>query len=136
MTAATEAQGPATVQGFVRFLETGQAEGVFATELVCDVNFPQQRILGMTEDALVALRRSEHPGSTDVRIERLDPTDRGWVLQLEERWMRDGERWYSRELFRADVSDGRIVELTVYCTGDWDEALQREHAAAATSVGS
>ena len=23
-----------------------------------------------------------------------------------------------------------IAELTVYCTGDWDEARQREHAAA------
>jgi hypothetical protein len=24
--------------------------------------------------------------------------------------------------------DGTIVEMSIYCTGDWDEAKQREHA--------
>jgi hypothetical protein len=33
-------------------------------------------------------------------------------------------------MIRADVADGRIAEMSVYCTGDWDEAKQREHAAA------
>jgi len=33
-------------------------------------------------------------------------------------------------LFRADVSDGAISQLTVYCTGDWDRARVAEHAAA------
>jgi hypothetical protein len=33
-------------------------------------------------------------------------------------------------MIRADVIDGTIVELSVYCTGDWDEAKQREHAEA------
>ena len=33
-------------------------------------------------------------------------------------------------LDRADVVGSTIVEMAVYCTGDWDEAKQREHAAA------
>jgi len=49
---------------------------------------------------------------------------------VEERWDHDGQRWYCREMIRADVVDDRIVEMSVYCTGDWDEARQRDHAAA------
>ena len=35
---------------------------------------------------------------------------------------------YSREMARADVVDGAISAVSVYCTGDWDEALQARHA--------
>jgi len=31
---------------------------------------------------------------------------------------------------RADVEDGSISELSVYCTGDWDTERVAEHQAA------
>jgi hypothetical protein len=37
-------------------------------------------------------------------------------------------------MFRVDIEDGRIVDLAVYCTGDWDEARQREHAQEVTLI--
>ena len=62
-----------------------------------------------------------HPGT--VRVERLDPTPRGWVMQIEERWAdEDGAPWYCREMFRADVTGGLFSDLAIYCCGDWDEA--------------
>ena len=33
-----------------------------------------------------------------------------------------------REMIRATVRDGRISEMSVYCTGDWDRARQDAHA--------
>jgi hypothetical protein len=30
-------------------------------------------------------------------------------------------------MIRADVVGDTIVELSIYCTGDWDEATQRKH---------
>jgi hypothetical protein len=30
-------------------------------------------------------------------------------------------------MFRADVTDGAISEVSVYCTGDWDDALVARH---------
>jgi hypothetical protein len=36
--------------------------------------------------------------------------------------------WYARELLRADVEGGEIVELSVYCTGDWDANRCAQHA--------
>jgi hypothetical protein len=32
------------------------------------------------------------------------------------------------------VTEGAIAELTVYCTGDWDQARQAEHATAVTLI--
>ena len=37
-------------------------------------------------------------------------------------------------MIRAEVADGAIAELTVYCTGDWDQARQADHAAAVTLI--
>jgi hypothetical protein len=51
-------------------------------------------------------------------------------LEVEETWEADGDTWYCREMFRADVVDCSIVQLAVYCTGDWDSARVAEHRAA------
>ncbi len=50
------------------------------------------------------------------------------MIEFEETWTAGGEQWYCREMARADVSDGVITELSVYCTGDWDAAQQSRHA--------
>jgi hypothetical protein len=39
-------------------------------------------------------------------------------------------------MIRADVVDDSIVEMSVYCTGDWDEGKQREHAAGVSLIRS
>jgi hypothetical protein len=126
---------PDTVRRFVRFLETGEADGLFAEDVSSELNLPFVQMHETSAAAIVALRRREHPGLTEVCVERLDRTERGWVLQLEERWIRGGARWYSRELFRLDIEDDRVVGFVVYCTGDWDETLQRERAATAGAGG-
>ena len=64
---------------------------------------------------------------------RADPTPDGFVFEFEERWNSEGQ-WYAREMMRIEVADGAIAELTVYCTGDWDQARQAEHAAAVTLI--
>jgi hypothetical protein len=38
------------------------------------------------------------------------------------------------EMMRIEVTDGTIAEVTIYCTGDRDEARQAEHAAAVTPI--
>ena len=65
---------------------------------------------------------------------RADPMPGGFVFEFEERWNSEDQQWYAREMMRVEVADGAIAELTVYCTGDWDEARQAEHAAAVTLI--
>ena len=74
-----------------------------------------------------------HPQPGRVRLELVTPTETGYLVKLEERWEDDGQQWYCREGFVLDLDDtGAICDFTVYCTGDWDEDRQREHANAVT----
>ncbi|MGW1564565.1 hypothetical protein ACWCQ1_50335 [Streptomyces sp. NPDC002144] len=113
---------------FVTFLETGAAPaGLFTPEVFCDFTMPQWRLQAQGVEEVVALRMAGHPGPSRVPRSRFDATTTGFVLEVEERWEQDRESWYCRELFRADVSDGSISQLSVYCTGDWDRARVAEH---------
>lgn len=124
----------AVADRFVRWMETGDgAEKVFAPDVFGDVTLPQWRLQAATADDLIAIRTGGHPCPGSVRVERLDPTPSGWVMQIEERWTDEhGAPWYCREIFRADVADGLISDFAIYCCGDWDEATVRRHAAEVT----
>jgi hypothetical protein len=114
----------------IAFLETGQPPaGLFGGAVFCDFTMPRWRLQAVGVDDVVALRRNGHPSPGRVLRSRLDSTPSGFVLEVEETWERDGNQWYCRELFRADVTEGAISELSVYCTGDWDSARMAEHAA-------
>jgi hypothetical protein len=115
----------------VSFLETGTPpEGLFTAEVFCDFTMPQWRLQAAGIEDVVALRKGGHPAPGRVPRSRLDATTTGFVLEVEEEWDQDNESWYCRELIRADVSDGAISKLSVYCTGDWDSELVARHAAA------
>ncbi|HKS51916.1 MAG TPA: hypothetical protein VJS67_08605 [Pseudonocardiaceae bacterium] len=111
----------------ITFLETGCApEGLFHPDALLDVSVPTWRVQARGVEDLIRVRKDSHPWLGTVTATRQDPMPNGFVLEAEERWQHDGQHWYCREMLRADVSDGRIGALTVYCTGDWDEARQQE----------
>jgi hypothetical protein len=117
------------------FLETGEvADGLLAPDVFCDFTMPTWRLQASGVDDCVALRRAGHPGIGTVSRWRFDPTPTGFVLELEEAWDASSEHWTAREMFRADVGDHGITQLSVYCTGDWDTARRAEHAAAVTLI--
>jgi len=117
----------------VSFLETGTApEGLFAPDAFLDLTMPTWRIQTAGAEDLIAVRKEGHPGPGRVTRWRADPTPAGFVFEFEERWDHEGQEWYSRELMRVEVTGGQVAELAVYCTGDWDQARQAEHAAAVT----
>jgi hypothetical protein len=121
----------AIVAGLIRYLETGSVpDGLFAPDVFTDLSLPHWRIQTGTLDEVLAVRADGHPSPGQVRVERVEPTAHGFTIEFEERWDNDGQHWYCREMIRADVAGDVITELSVYCTGDWDEARQREHAAA------
>jgi hypothetical protein len=119
------------IANLITFLETGDApDGLFAPTMFADVSLPLWRVQTATADETLAVRADGHPFPGRVHVERVEQTDHGFTIEFEERWDHDGQRWYCREMIRADVVDDTIVEMAVYCTGDWDEARQREHAGA------
>jgi hypothetical protein len=114
---------------FVRWLETGRRpDDLFSTDAFADLSLPQWRLQGDGPVAIFDLRASSHPFRGEVTVTGLDTTARGFLVEFEERWDADGQRWYCRELIHCIVDGDRISELRVYCTGDWDEVVQRAHA--------
>lgn len=126
----TDAAIRSVADRLVDFLATGHGgETLFAADAFGDLSLPQWRTQTTTADELVRVRhRGGHVGGGDVRVERLELGPSWFLMQFAEWWPSGGQRWYAREMVLADVRDGRIVELTVYCTGDWDEERQQRHA--------
>jgi hypothetical protein len=119
------------VARLIEFLETGTApEGLFAPDLFLDLSLPQWRLQTASAKEAIAVRTTGHPSGGQVRVERVSQTETGFTIEFEERWQHEGQNWYCREMIRADVVGDVIVEMSVYCTGDWDEAKQREHTGA------
>jgi len=119
----------------IRFLATGDVpEGLFRPDVFLDLSMPTWRIQTACAEDLIAVRKEGHSGPGTVTGWRADPTPSGFVLEFEERWNGEGQQWYAREMIRADVTGGAIAQLTVYCTGDCDEARLAEHAAAVTLI--
>jgi hypothetical protein len=125
------AEAAAVAADLIRWLETGTARpGLFAPDLFLDLSLPQWRIQGSSVEEALAIRNEGHPCPGQVRVERVEQTGHGFTLEFEERWEQGGQHWYCREMIRADVVGDTIVEMSAYCTGDWDEAKQAEHAQA------
>jgi hypothetical protein len=128
-----ETRAHEVAEKLIVFLETGEVrDGLFAPDVFCDFTMPTWRLQASGFDECVALRVGAHPGTATVPRWRFDPIPTGFVLELEEVWDAEGEHWTCREMFRADMSDAGITELSVYCTGDWDAARRAEHGAAVT----
>jgi hypothetical protein len=112
---ATTANRPETttaVANLIRFLETGEApDGLFTPDAFADLSLPHWRIQAGAAEEILAIRSGSHPFPGQVRVERVEQTDHGFTVEFEERWDHDGQRWYCREMIRADVVDDRIVEM-------------------------
>ena len=105
-------------------------DGLFAPTMFSDVSLPLWRLQADSDAGMIAIRSAGHPCPGTVCVERVERTEHGFTMEFEERWDNQGQRWYCREMIRADVVGASIVDLAVYCTGDWDEAVQRRHAEA------
>ncbi|WP_426562535.1 hypothetical protein ACPPVT_17665 [Angustibacter sp. McL0619] len=131
MTTQAATDTSVAVARLISFLETGSVpDGLFAPDVFADLSLPHWRIQTDTASDIIAERFAGHPIPGEVRVERVEQTGHGFTIEFEERWVHEGQHWYCREMIRADVVRDTIVELSIYCTGDWDEAKQREHGQA------
>jgi hypothetical protein len=125
-----ESKHAALVRRWIEFLETNTVpDGLFSGDVQLDLSVPLWRLRRQGRDELAQVRVGSHPWTGTVPTFRVDDTATGFVIEWEERWSADGQDWYCREMARADVTHGLISAISIYCTGDWDEATQQRHAA-------
>ena len=108
MASPTTTRTDALAAAVVRFLETGAADpGLFAPDVFCDLTLPTWRLQSEGRAATIALRTDNHPCASRVTRHRVDPTPRGFVLELEEEWVDEGARPGTAGRCCAPTSDPR-----------------------------
>ena len=119
------------VRSLLEFLQTGVAPAdLFGDDVFCDFSLPTWRLQASGRSDVIALRQRGHPGPSTVVGHQVRPTPDGFVMELQERWSDAGGDWYCRECLLATLREGRITELSVYCTGDWSRQRQHDHVRA------
>jgi hypothetical protein len=109
-------------------------EDAFASDAFFDLNMPEWRFQLQGRDAFGAQIARISLGPSQVEILRTVPTASGFVTEHVEHQDVDGEDHSARRLVLCEVVRGRIAEVTVYCTGEWDDELRARHAAEAPMI--
>ena len=104
---------------------------VFTEDVFLDGHPPLWRFQLQGRDTFAAWLHGYSPNGADITVVRTVPTVTGFITEFVGRHDDDGEELTDRKILLCEVRGGRIAELTVYCSGDWDADLRARHAAEA-----
>ena len=111
---------------------TADVGEVFTEDLFLDGHPPYWRFQLQGRDQFAAWLAGYAPAGTEVDVARTVPTASGFVTELTGRHEEDGAEMTDRKIVLCEVRDGRVSELTIYCSGDWDADLRARLAAETT----
>ena len=111
---------------------TAEVGEVFTDDLFLDGHPPYWRFQLQGRDQFAAWLAGYAPAGTEVTVARTVPTASGFLTELTGRHEEDGAEMTDRKIVLCEVRDGRVSELTIYCSGDWDADLRARHAAETT----
>ena len=111
---------------------TADVGEVFTEDLFLDGHPPYWRFQLQGRDQFAAWLAGYAPAGTEVDVARTVPTASGFITELTGRHEEDGAEMTDRKIVLCEVRDGRVSELTIYCSGDWDADLRARHAAETT----
>lgn len=113
---------------------TADVGDVLAEDMFLDGHPPLWRFQLEGRDVFAAWLQSYSPDGVDTTVVRTVPTVSGFVTEMVGRHHVDGELITDRRILLCEVRDDQIVEVTIYCSGDWDEEARRRHAAETTLI--
>jgi len=111
---------------------TADVGDLFTDDLFLDGHPPLWRFQLQGIDAFASWLAGYAPDGVDTSVVRTVPAANGFVTELTGRHEENGELMTDRKIILCAVRDGRIAELTVYCSGDWDADLRARHEAETT----
>lgn len=127
----------ATITGldkFLHYLSTGElVPGDFTDDVFFDMTVPAWRVQVQGLADFKALR-SHAGGQWRVQLGKVEPTPDGFVAEADYEETVNGENLYNRTISLVTLRDGKISEIRHYCSGAWDEATRRRHAAEAPMI--
>jgi hypothetical protein len=85
-------------------------------------------------EAFTTQLQSIAAGPVEIDVVRTIPTTAGFVTEHVETQHTPNGVMTARRLHLCEVADGRIIAVTTYCNGGWDDALRARHAAEAPMI--
>jgi ketosteroid isomerase-like protein len=131
-TTLSDADAQALSERLADVFRTADVGDVFTEDLFLDGHPPYWRFQLQGRDQFAAWLKGYAPAGTEVNVARTVPTASGFLTELTGRHEEDGAEMTDRKIVMCEVRDGRVSELTIDCSGDWDADLRARHAAETT----
>jgi hypothetical protein len=106
----------------------------YAPAAVIDAHVPRWRYQLLGGDAIAVVIDEEYPSPVRLSAARTFGTGDWQAIEMEARFPVGREERLFHEIDLLRLVEGRIAEQVVYCTGIWDAATIRRHAAGAPMV--
>ena len=113
---------------------TAEVGDVLTDDVFLDGHPPWWRFQLQGRDEFATWLAGYSPGGAEITVVRTIPTVSGFVTEFVGRHEQHGEESTDRKILLCEVRGGRVAELTVYCSGDWDAELRARHAAEAPII--
>jgi hypothetical protein len=108
---------------------TADVGDVLSDDVFLDGHPPWWRFQLQGRDSFATWLKGFMPDGVDTTVVRTIPTATGFVTEFVGRHHQHGEETTDRKILLAEVRAEQIVELTIYCSGDWNAELRARHAA-------
>ena len=110
---------------------TAEVGDVFTDDVFLDGHPPFWRFQLSGIDTFAGWLRDYSACRPQVDVVRTIATESGFVTEHVSEHLEHGELLIGRKLLLCAVRDGRVSEMTVFCSGDWDAELRARHASEA-----
>jgi len=118
-------------EALAQVFRTGDVGDVFTDDVFLDGHPPYWRFQLEGIDDVQAWLRGYVEDGRRVEVVRTIETGSGFVAEQTESSLTGDGLITGRQLVLCEVRGGRIASLSVFCNGEWDEALRQRHAAEA-----
>ena len=118
-------------QALAEAFRTAQVGDVFTDDIFLDGHPPFWRFQLEGIATFAAWLHDYSASRPKVEVVRTIQTENGFVTEHFSEHDEDGKSLSGRKLLLCTVRDGRVSEMTVFCSGDWDAELRARHAAEA-----
>ncbi|HET6772354.1 MAG TPA: hypothetical protein VFH36_03530 [Acidimicrobiales bacterium] len=118
-------------EALAQVFRTADVGDVFTDDVFLDGHPPYWRFQLEGIEDFRAWLQGYAAGGREVEVVRTIATPSGFVTEHTEAMHKERELITGRQLILCEVRDGRISELTVFCSGEWDATLRARHAAEA-----
>jgi ketosteroid isomerase-like protein len=132
MAVLPDAEAQAMSERLADVFRTAEVGDVLTEDVFLDGHPPFWRFQLEGREVFAAWLKGYSPDGSQVTVVRTIPTVSGFVTEVTGEHLEDGAVMTDRKILVCEVRDGRISELTVYCSGDWDGELRARHASETT----